>query len=187
MIKTFLYCVLSLAFFSLISIPSYAQCSDAGICQLGNLNYEKMEKQIDLSLSYKNGYSGKEDDVVFHSFQLGINYELFEGSSLGLLIPYNLQSGPAGNVKGIGDLIISWTRKIISGNTSTLNASVGVKLATGDVNKEPLLPIVYQPGLGSNDLLFAVDYYYKNFGIGAGYQLAGKRNEKENIKLKTRR
>jgi hypothetical protein len=159
------------------SINIFAQCSDAGICQLGGHHPEEDSKSLfDISASYKYGYSGKDDDVQFHSFQLNGIYNLSSKTSLLFLLPYNIQSGPAGDVSGIGDMILSINQKLIADGSSSLDASVGVKLATGDDNKDNL-PQVYQSGLGSNDILFALNYNYDRLSFGAGYQVAGKRNE----------
>ena len=49
---------------------NYAQCSDAGICQLGRHLAEGEEEIFNVSASYKYGYSGKEDDIQYNSFVL---------------------------------------------------------------------------------------------------------------------
>jgi len=155
---------------------NYAQCSDAGICQIGGHSMDDEGKSLfDISTSYKFGYSGKEDDVQFHSLQLSVNYNLSDNSSIQFAFPYNIQSGPYGDVSGIGDLILSLNQKLFSDEASLFDATVGVKLATGNDNKDNL-PQVYQSGLGANDILFALDYSYDKISVGAGYQLAGKRN-----------
>ena len=155
---------------------NYAQCSDAGICQIGGHSMDDEGKSLfDISTSYKFGYSGKEDDVQFHSLQLSGNYNLSDNSSILFAFPYNIQSGPYGDVSGIGDLILSLNQKLFSDEASSFDASVGVKLATGNDNKDNL-PQVYQSGLGANDILFALNYSYDKISVGAGYQLAGKRN-----------
>ncbi|QQS37416.1 MAG: hypothetical protein IPM56_05525 [Ignavibacteriales bacterium] len=154
----------------------FAQCSDAGVCSIsGHHSEEESTTPLTISASYKFGSSGKDEDVKFHSLQLGAGYNLFDNSSVQLSLPYNIQSGPAGNVSGIGDLILSWTQKLFYDGTSSLDASVGVKLALGDDNKDNL-PQVYQSSLGTNDLLIALNYTYDKISIGAGYQLAGGRN-----------
>ncbi len=158
------------------SIENFAQCTDGGICQLGGhlLEGEAGEK-FNISTYFKYGYSGKEDDVQYYSFVLDGYYNVFEKSSIQLMIPYNIQSGPLGDVSGIGDLIISWNQGLYTDGNSSINASLGVKLATGDDIKDSL-PQVYQSGLGTNDLLLGVSYAYNQFLIGAGYQLYGGRN-----------
>jgi hypothetical protein len=158
------------------SIENFAQCTDGGICQLGGhlLEGEEGEK-FNISTYFKYGYSGKEDDVQYYSFVLDGYYNVLDKSSIQLMIPYNFQSGPLGDVSGIGDMIISWNQGLYTDGNSSLSALVGIKLATGDDIKDSL-PQVYQSGLGTNDLLLGVNYTYGRFLIGAGYQLYGGRN-----------
>jgi len=177
-------CLSTLLLLPVLSVKCFSQCSDAGVCQVGHLLNDEEESDFSFSFSYKNGYSSKDDDVTFHSFQLNPQYELFSGSKLALLIPYNFQSGPGGEANGLGDLILSWSQELFSNEVSSLNASFGLKFATGDENKNSSLPQIYQPGLGSNDLIFTIDYNYDGFSVGAGYQLVGGRNDKEGVKLK---
>lgn len=160
-----------------------AQCSDGGVCSVGGHSMEKGDNNLfNISTSYKFGSSGKEDDVKYHSFQLGATYNVLQQTSLQLLIPYNIQSGLLGDVNGIGDLIISVNQNLLSDENNSLIVSLGAKLGTGDDNKNSL-PMAYQSGLGSNDVLIALNYSYNNIGFGVGYQLAGARNNNF-IKLK---
>ena len=152
------------------------QCSDAGVCSVGHIMDDNKDNILNINLGYKYGSSSKEDDVKYHSFLLGTVYNVFEKTSVQMSIPYNIQSGPLGNVNGIGDLLISVTQNFISHNNSSLDASIGAKFATGEDNADNL-PMAYQSGLGSNDILFTINYNYKNIGFGVGYQLAGERND----------
>jgi len=161
--------------FSGNSVLLIAQCSDAGVCSVGHIMDNNKDNILNINLGYKFGSSGKEDDVMYHSFLLGAVYNVLEKTSVQMSIPYNIQSGPLGDVNGIGDLLISVTQSIISDNISSLDASFGVKFATGEDNADNL-PMAYQSGLGSNDILFTLNYYYNNIGFGVGYQLAGGRN-----------
>lgn len=170
--------ILSLLLIIIITGNSYqviAQCSDAGVCSVGHTMSEDNDNILNLNLGYKFGSSGKEDEVKYHSFQFGAVYNFLEKTSLQLAIPYNIQSGPLGDVNGIGDLLISITHNIINANNSNLDASIGAKFGTGDDNTDNL-PMAYQSGLGSNDILLALNYTYMNLGFGVGYQLAGGRN-----------
>ena len=157
-------------------IDAFAQCSDAGICQLGeHQGEEEGSYMLNFSASYKYGYSGKDDDIQFHSLVLNGSYYITDNSSAQFLFPYNVQSGPAGSINGIGDLIISWNQQLFSDENSSFNASLGVKLGTGEDNKDNL-PQVYQSGLGKNDVLIGINYFYDKLSIGAGYQISGRRN-----------
>jgi hypothetical protein len=166
---------LLLLLFSSYGFLSNAQCSDAGVCSLGHTMSDNDDNILDINLGYKFGSSGKEDDVKYHSFLLGAAYNILEKTSVQMSMPYNIQSGPLGDVNGIGDLLVSVTQNFISENNSSLDASIGAKFATGEDNAANL-PMAYQSGLGSNDILFGLNYSYKNFGFGVGYQLAGGRN-----------
>lgn len=162
--------------FSGNSVLLIAQCSDAGVCSVGHIMDDNKDNILNINLGYKFGSSGKEDDVKYHSFLLGAVYNVLEKTAFQMSIPYNIQSGPLGDVKGIGDLLISVTQNFISQNNSSLDASIGAKFATGEDNADNL-PMAYQSSLGSNDILFTINYNYKNIGFGVGYQLAGERND----------
>lgn len=162
--------------FSGNSVLLIAQCSDAGVCSVGHIMDDNKDNILNINLGYKFGSSGKEDDVKYHSFLLGAVYNVLEKTAFQMSIPYNIQSGPLGDVNGIGDLLISVTQNFISHNNSSLDASIGAKFATGEDNKNNL-SMAYQSGLGSNDILFTLNYYYNNIGFGVGYQLAGERND----------
>lgn len=162
---------------SIYTFENYAQCSDAGVCQIGGHSTEsESEKPLSFSFAYKFGYSGKDyGDVQFHTVQLNGSYNFLNSTSVQVGIPFNIQSGPLGEVNGIGDIVLSLSHKFSLDENSFLDASAGVKLATGDDNKNNL-PQVYQSGLGTNDFLFVLNYTYDKISVGAGYQLAGGRN-----------
>ena len=154
-----------------------AQCSDAGICQIGgHLTEEEATERFNLSISYKYGYSGKEDDIKYHSIQLNGNYKVLANSSVQFLIPYNSQASSGHSINGIGDLIVSWNQKLFSDENSSFSASGGIKLATGDDNKD-YLPQPLQSGLGTDDILIGINYSYDRISFGAGYQHPIGRND----------
>lgn len=181
--KIKIFSLLILFFISGNIFKSISQCSDAGVCSIGHLADDTNNKLISITAAYKFGSSGKEDDVKYHSFQLGAVYNVLEKTSLQFSIPYNLQTGSLGDVNGIGDLSVGVTQNLFSNENSMLDASIGAKFATGDDNKDNL-PMAYQSGLGSNDFIFALNYSYNQIGFGVGYQLAGGRNENTLTKLK---
>ncbi|MCP5062943.1 MAG: transporter [Ignavibacteriae bacterium] len=161
---------------------SFAQCSDAGVCQLGFVYEEKTPKKFDVGISYSLGTSGKDEEVKFHSVNFDISYQPFGNTKFTAIIPYNSQSGMLGDVSGIGDLILSLTQNIYSARKQNVSFIVGAKVATGDDNQGSL-PQIYQSGLGSNDMLIGINYSRKNVLIGIGYQVAGGRNDNGLTKL----
>lgn len=153
-----------------------AQCSDAGICQMGSFLEEESILRNNLGLRYSYGYSGKDDDIQYSSAILSGNSFLLDNTSISFLLPYNSQSGPLGKVKGIGDLIVSITQNFKLNEVSNIAFSVGGRFVTGDANRDPELPQQYQSSLGSNDLLLGAQYNLNSLQLGLGYQVAGSRN-----------
>ncbi|PKL84312.1 MAG: hypothetical protein CVV24_00440 [Ignavibacteriae bacterium HGW-Ignavibacteriae-3] len=157
-----------------INIPVEAQCSDAGICSLGKS--PGAEKNDDLlSVNYSFGKSGGDDNLNFNSISISSRISIFEETNLYISIPYNLIDGPLGSVNGIGDIILGITQPVEISSESSVNFSIGMKLATGQVNVNDL-PQPYQPGLGSNDILLGVDYSIEKYSVGLGYQVSGGRS-----------
>ena len=161
---------------------SFAQCSDAGVCQLGFTHEEKASKKFDAGLSYSFGTSGKDDDVKFNSIKFDLSYQPLSNTKFSAILPYNMQSGPLGDVNGIGNLILSFTQTIYKHKNQNVSFTVGGKIATGDDNQENL-PQFYQSGLGSNDMLIGLNYSARNVLLGVGYQVAGSRNDNELTRL----
>ncbi len=163
-------------FFSVIVILltdfNFAQCSDGGVCSIGAYSLENEKTPIQLSFGYSYGYSGKEDDISYNSINLGGSYSFLNNAKLSFELPFNLQSGPRGDVHGIGDLIFSINYQFELDKTY-LTASAGMRLATASENSENVIQS-YKSGLGSNDILLGLGYKFSNFLIGIGYQAAGK-------------
>jgi len=152
------------------------QCSDAGICQIGGYHNEEIKENLfNIGLSYSFGKSKKLEDVSYNSVKLNFSYKLFENSTVQLILPYNSQSGPLGDVSGLGDLIISWNQTFAINEESLIDLTLGGKFATGSDNEKGL-PQIYQSGLGTTDLLLNAGYKISSFGLGVGYQLTGGRN-----------
>jgi hypothetical protein len=169
------FIVLVILFAVLITNGSSAQCSDAGICSLvPHLELEDY-KPFSAGIGYGFGYSGKTDDISYHSININAAYSLTSETSLNLFLPYNSQSGPLGSITGVGDFIVGVSQGLKINWISLLQFSAGVKFATGEDNVDNL-PQKYQSGLGSTDILLGVNYRNNNFSIGIGYQVAGERN-----------
>ncbi len=166
----------------LVQVKVSAQCSDAGICSLGGNSHAQKADNI-ISVLYSYGTSGKGDDLKFNSIKVSTRFRVFEEVDLDLSLPYNFIDGPMGSVNGVGDLLVNLKRNVQTSLSSSIGLSVGMKLATGKTN-EKNLPQSYQSGLGTNDILFGVDYSINNFSIGVGYQISSGRSDNGTDRLR---
>lgn len=162
--------ILSLLFISFTTTS--AQCSDAGVCSIGGHALGKEATPFELSLGYSYGYSGKEDDISYNSINLSGSYQFIDQAAFNFDLPFSMQSGPWGNVQGIGDLLLSFSYGLQL-DESSISVSAGMILPTSEENKENV-PQPYRSGLGTTDALLGIEYSYSNFSIGTGYQIAGK-------------
>lgn len=155
-----------------------AQCSDAGICSIGDISsLHLVQENYRFSADYLYGYSGSDDDVQFHTLVIMGEYSFDRSLSLSIKWnAYNRQIGPLGTVTGMGDLIIMGGYSFLQEPGQALRAEMGTRIASGDANADPELPQIYQPGLGTNDILAGISYQIKDLGISAGYQFVQRIN-----------
>jgi len=172
--------ILAVAITLLVTGQLRAQCSDGGVCTLTSSSSQTAHA---LTLGYGYGASPSEDDLRFHSVRLASEIRLFEDSRVDIVLPFNAQSGPLGTVSGIGDLIMVWTQSISLAQDASLEAQVGGRFRTADVNAGGL-PQAYQSGLGTNDLLLGVGYSTGSLSAGFGYQLSRGRSANAVTRLK---
>lgn len=158
----------------LLSGPAYAQCSDAGVCAIGyNAGTGRTKHALDVL--YRYGSSGNPDRIGYHSLELKAAIGLLENTSLRFSFPaYRSSSGAAGSAGGIGDLMVFLNQGLGDVLGHSMSALLGMRLATGDDNADADLPQAYQPGLGTNDIIFGLKFAGKRYDLAAGYQLVEK-------------
>lgn len=172
-------------FFSL-KINGYSQCSDAGVCSIGSHKHTEEEEthtNSSISLGDRIGYSGKDDGVTYNSIVASGNFALSENITASFNLPFNMQSGPAGDFSGIGDLIIGFNYNKSLNKNSSLDFQLGGKFATGDANLGDTLPLIYQSGMGTNDLLLGVTYNSNMFSVTLAGQIPLNKSTNEFSKL----
>lgn len=157
----------------------YTQCSDAGVCVVGARDVSIGHR---ISAGYTYGKSGKADDLTFHSIQLDGDIQLSHDSRMTARLPWSRTIGPLGHTSGIGDLTLVWNQIVWEVDTDQLSVQAGAKLATGSSNAANL-PQSYQPGLGTNDLLFGLSYRSAPWLFAVGYQLSRGRSDNAIIRL----
>lgn len=150
-----------------------SQCSDAGICNIGDFDSSPMNlSTYQIGLDYRFSFSPPEDEVFFHIIEFHSKFQIFKSTNLNIIFPMqSIQSGPEGTINGIGDIIILIDHQLFKmSEGSIIGVSLGGKLATGNENSDADLPQIYQPGLGTNDLLFGISYLYNKINFSIGYQ-----------------
>lgn len=151
---------------TLMAASVYGQCSDAGVCSVGAAH--SMDRRTEYGLAYGYGSSDK-GSFTYHDLGLRATIPFGDDLDLGVGLPVRSTSGPAGSASGFGDLILTIGRPLVSGDAVTIRGDIGVRIATGSVNTSDL-PQAYQPGLGTNDLIFGLNISGSWWNAGAGYQ-----------------
>ena len=162
------------------------QCSDAGVCSIGGAYAYHPEHTVKIDAGYSYGIGSPIEDVDFHTVFVKVDFRLSDTGHLFVRWnALNRQVGPLGTVSGIGDLFLIYKHRLWNQGSSAFSLSSGLKLATGNANANPNLPQVYQPGLGTNDLLFGLNYQISSWQIQLGYQYVQRiRNANEVNRLK---
>ena len=148
-------------------------CSDAGICSIspGQFDLSDDEKNaVDIGYIYGKGLA----DVSYHNFFLGYTRYFQKNWSINYRATYNQAMGSFGTLGNFGDMFLVVSKNILLTKNNSLKPSLGFKapLSTSNykINKIPL-PMDYQPGLGTFDALFSLDYTYKNWSMDAALQI----------------
>lgn len=176
MARTILFAVL----FACITSRLSAQCSDAGACSIGGMDTAPGHR---VALRYAFGKSGKSDGLSFHTVEAEADVAVSGRSRIMVSLPWSRSSGPSGNLGGLGDLTVLWHQPLADLGSGTLSVQGGARLATGESDGGGL-PQAYQPGLGTNDILFGLTYSAGSWHAAAGYQLSRGRSSNAITRLR---
>ncbi len=160
--------------------PAFAQCSDAGICSIESALHDRKHQ----SINFDYIYGASDSSLTYSTYQLSADINLFTGTKIWGSLPLVMTDGPLGGVSGIGDLILVINQKLFEIGGAGTYIDFGTRLATGSQNAGDSLPLKYQTGLGSNDLMLGVSVVSDNVNVGIGYQLNGGRSSNEFTRLK---
>jgi len=157
-------------------------CSDAGVCSAGSIHSAESDSFI-LSLESGERIGLGEAYTVIGNSILRLRVKVTHGSVLSLQSNYMIASGNLGQSAGPGDLLLVYSGTLYSKQEFRILGNLGAKLPLGHSdlrNSENLpLPMPYQPGLGSLDLLAGIRFYLKKWHFSAGYQHVMSRNKNE--------
>lgn len=150
-------------------------CSDAGFCTAGAINPSAQHDSAHhrIGISFTTGIGEKHTTI--YTPQLELNLELAKHYSLEVKLPFNIASGKLGTIAGIGDPIITASGNWNLHKNWRIHATAGTRISVTEANakdnKGRALPMPYQRGLGTTDLIAGVSCSYKKWAfISAGYQ-----------------
>lgn len=169
--------------FCCIANYSFSQgCSDAGLCSAGASGTYIESDSSAKNLNVVIGYGIGEQKVSIWQVVPELEFRFDNRNSFQVKLPFISTSGNLGNNIGVGDLVFSYSRIVTNNNKWFFSSFMGMKLPTGKTNKisdnQYSLPLVYQSGLGSTDLIIGALLNYKEWNFSVGYQHILNHNNK---------
>jgi hypothetical protein len=171
-------------FCTYLSFNLYSQgCSDAGFCSLVNTtplsnSFDKKQKinLVRLGFSY-----GRADNSV-NAYNTSFEFTRYVNSKLAISTKINFLAHAGNSIQTveIGDVYFTGDYNI----NSKLKATAGFKIPLHLGNKEKkgiILPMDYQPTLGTLDLLVGLQHSINNLTIGSGIQIPLTQNDNKFI------
>ena len=169
-----IFIISSLSIFYLINNAKAQGCSDAGFCTIGVLRGNQPSDNVYNTRWGLNTSVGIADGGVFIGTNtLEYNRNIGKKSFLQIKQPLVISSGSLGSTIGLGDLSISLSQRIYSQDNIHLDALIGSKIAVGSTTFQANgldLPMPYQTGLGTNDLILGLSYKVSKWHFVIGYQ-----------------
>lgn len=151
-------------------------CSDAGFCSAGSLQAASGSQSEHRSMvSLKATYGAGEKGVTVFQIAPELEWVFRERHSIQASLPYVMTSGKLANHSGIGDALISYSHTIPFDEDRKLGLTLGFRLPTGTTD-EPFdstrtLPMPYQTGLGTTDLILGTSLTWHQWIMAVGVQM----------------
>lgn len=187
--------IFTLLIASMLGIPAVngQGCSDAGFCTMGAMRPDQAySKRIAVKLRSMevNFYRGTSllTPIIYVS-TLDATIGLNDKNYIQVKLPYQYAKGTLGEVSGMGDISLSFTRTVAAKKDWALNATFGGKIAMGDgnetVNNESTggedapAHMYYQPSLGSNDIVGGLSWINGKWLFATGIQIPLTKNNNQ--------
>lgn len=174
--------LLTLTILLILSTTGYSQISEDNLWSLKSTLRDPYHPAI--TLNYMLGGGDSKSNLSYTSYRISADATLFENTKLWGSIPINTQNGPLGSITGIGDLMLTVEQKFLDIAGIGVSGEISTKFATGNTTSGDSLPLGYQSGTGTNDLLLGLNLGGKNISLGIGYQFIGGRSANELTQLK---
>lgn len=174
--------LLTLTILLTLSSTGYSQISEDNLWSLKSALRDPYHPAI--TVNYMLGGGDSKSNLSYTSYRISADATLFGSTKLWGSIPINTQNGPLGSITGIGDLMLTVEQKFLDIAGIGVSGEISTKFATGSTTSGDSLPLGYQSGTGTNDLLLGVNLGGKNINLGIGYQFIGGRSANELTQLK---
>lgn len=180
----------------LFAIRQFGQgCSDAGVCTAGPLGQIPAVSDSTASEGLRHyaklqvGVALGEQFVLIVQTQADFGLGITKRLAFRLTVPYIVATGNLGSNHGVGDMIPALSYQFIKQHRRDLSAFIGLRLPTGKSSQEDIvrstfgptahpLPMPYQTGLSSFDLLMGVQYRHQRWTMALAYQhILGQDNQ----------
>lgn len=168
-------------------------CSDAGVCTAGPIGQPHLWQDSTLdAVDYRHyakvlySYAIGEQGVTVMHVQPELNIGFTQRLSAQVKVPWVSASGDLGTNTGVGDVIATCSYAFVNKEERKFFGTAGLRLPTGGTNamsdrgppnvitpheaRPYALPMPYQTGLGTLDLLLGVQYRHKSWTGALAYQ-----------------
>lgn len=152
-------------------------CSDAGDCTIHSIKINTIQdpgltgSKNEFRIS--TGYARGERETNIYTLQLEYARRLEAGFSFSGKLNYNSINGELAKINGPGDIFLSVEKRFAEKAKWEKNVFAGLKIPLGNADERSNglgLPMVYQPTLGTTDLLAGISFTRKQWGISLAYQ-----------------
>lgn len=164
-------------------------CSDAGVCTIGTVQAgfdDNFDDNVDaeykvpklLHLQLQTVYGAGENGVSIVQVVPEASWTAASPITRGILtiqasLPWAYATGSLGSNSGVGDAMISVSNTALIDHNTNVGLTVGMRLPTGTTNATTAgspLPMPYQTGLGTTDLLLGASASMGPWALALGYQ-----------------
>lgn len=180
--------ILPFLFLALLADRAMAQgCSDAGACTAGPVGQLQLwQDSVPYQAPYRNSarlnfsYAIGEQGTIITQVTPELNIGFAKNWSVQLKTSYLNAHGDLGENSGVGDLFVTTSHAFINETERNLSGAVGFRLPTGtttasvpgatmEMDQRPL-PMPYQTGLGTTDLILGINWRHKRYVAAIAYQ-----------------
>ncbi len=150
------------------------ECSDAGVCTSGVMGVDGNETVPERFLFNAGWHFGQGDDgTSVNTIMLEARITVLKSGFVQVKLPWHSIDGNLGKTSGVGDLTLTFGALLFQREDHRFEGFAGARIGTGETDLEEdgnPLPMVYQTGLGTTDLLAGVKWSFRGWSASLGVQ-----------------